>query len=65
MSHKEDRSLRNFFTSEVRLALHPNQKKGEIFWESRESGWLYPWRITRVLKTRAYGYPCGEPKREC
>lgn len=66
MSDAEDliRSLRNFFTSEVRIGTPPRDIGPGSMWWKREGGWEYPWRVTRIDEHgTAYGYPRGEPRQ--
>jgi len=55
-----EKAIVNFFTSEVEVLALKNHTKGELVWENRGDGWLYPWRVTRP----GYGYPCGEPQKK-
>ena len=54
-------AITNFFTRPVRLPGAPdNIVVGEIWWEDRGDGYMYPWRMT----AKKSGYPCGEPRRK-
>lgn len=54
-------AVMNFFTSPVDLPRAPDGIiVGEIWWEDRGNGWLYPWRMTSPKA----GYPCGDPRKE-